>query len=171
MAPTERSPRPDPAVESGQVENPVEVRDEADTPSEGSVPEGNPPDDEPSEEGVSGIAPEGGSSAPYGVRGMASPRRSPPAFAPGVRPRRSPPAFAPGFAPDEAAKGKGGKGRKGEAAFVGEAGEVEFRVENGILNLVGVSAGDGWSYQLGKQDFDEVKVFFLGDDSRWEFEA
>ncbi|MBA2691424.1 MAG: hypothetical protein H0U65_02870 [Rubrobacter sp.] len=79
MAPTERSPRPDPAVESGQVENPVEVRDEADTPSEGSVPEGNPPDDEPSEEGVSGIAPEGGSSAPYGVRGMASPRRSPPA--------------------------------------------------------------------------------------------
>jgi hypothetical protein len=106
------------------------------------------------------------------------PREAPPrltAFGgwrvPGVRPRRSPPAFAPGFAPDEAAKGKGGKGRKGEAAFVGEAGEVEFRVENGILNLVGVSAGDGWSYQLGKQDFDEVKVFFLGDDSRWEFEA
>lgn len=149
MDPTERSPRPDPAVESGRVENPVQVRDEE--PPEATSPE------------ESRTASESGEPEPPETTSAGSPSD-------------------PGESEGEGANGEGGEGvsSAGSGGFespgdgvreVGDAGEVEFRVENGVLNLVNVSANSGWSYQLGKQDFDEVKVFFTGDGSRWEFEA
>ncbi|MDQ3507171.1 MAG: hypothetical protein M3494_04020 [Actinomycetota bacterium] len=178
MDPTERAPRPDPAVESGQVENPLEIREDegdgegADERPEENPPEGNPPGNEASGNEASG---NDGASENDGASGSA-----PPSGNAGGESESS----TPGFAPVEGSKGKDGKGGKGNAAFagnfapledgvrqVGEAGEVEFRVEDGILNLVDVSANSGWDYQLGKQDFDEVKVFFIGDEARWEFGA
>lgn len=153
MDPTERAPRSDPAVESGQVENPVEIRDEEETLTE-DQPENRQPEERPSEQPDDDMDEDREFQAP-------------------------PPAAGP-----DGSKGKGAKGEgvssemfgnleplSDGARQVGEAGEVDFRVENGVLNLVDVSANSGWDYQLGKQGFDEVKVFFIGDNTRWEFEA
>lgn len=159
MDPTERSPRPDPAVESGEVENPVEIRDDEKAFIE-ERPENRQPEERPSEPAPPSEQPDDGIGEDREFDG-------------------TPPR--PGFGEP---KGKGAKGGGVPAEMlgsfdpvedgvrrVGEAGEVEFRVENGVLNLVDVNANSGWDYQLGKQDFDEAKVFFVGEDAQWEFEA
>lgn len=179
MDPTDSSPRADPAVESGQVENPVEIRD-----GEGTFAEDQPEERRPDSESFEQSPPDG--SPPEGFPERNIPEGTP--FDEDADDGRDfgQTAPRPGFSPGGfgGPKGKGPKGGGVSAEMlgslepvedavrrVGDAGEVEFRVENGVLNLVDVSANSGWDYQLGKQEFDEAKVFFIGEDAQWEFEA
>lgn len=54
---------------------------------------------------------------------------------------------------------------------VGEAGEVELRVENGRLALVEARPNQGWDIREVEEESDEVELDFVRGNVRWEFEA
>ncbi len=54
---------------------------------------------------------------------------------------------------------------------VGDAGEVEFRFENGALTLVDARPNSEWNVEIDEQSADEIEVDFVGGDTEWEFEA
>ncbi|MFB8386887.1 hypothetical protein ACFC3F_07085 [Microbacterium sp. NPDC055910] len=54
---------------------------------------------------------------------------------------------------------------------VGDAGEVEFSLQNGSLALVEVRPADGWQQRISDEDSDEIEVYFTRDNTRWKFEV
>ena len=54
---------------------------------------------------------------------------------------------------------------------VGDAGEVEFGVENGALSLVEVRPSPGWTERLEERGSDEIEVDFFRDNVEWQFTA
>lgn len=53
---------------------------------------------------------------------------------------------------------------------VGDAGEVEFAVENGALQLVDARPSDGWRMDIDEQAPDEIEVDFERGNVEWEIE-
>lgn len=53
---------------------------------------------------------------------------------------------------------------------VGDAGEVEFAVENGSLSLVGARPNDGWRMDIDEDAPDEIEVDFERGNVEWEIE-
>lgn len=54
---------------------------------------------------------------------------------------------------------------------VGDAGEVEFRFDNGALALVGTRANSGWEVDIDQQDDDDIEVDFGRDNVEWDFDV
>jgi hypothetical protein len=59
---------------------------------------------------------------------------------------------------------------------VGDAGDVEFRLEGDRLELVGVIADEGWDFEVTHEEDDEdggeeIEVTFTSGDREAEFEA
>jgi len=54
---------------------------------------------------------------------------------------------------------------------VGDAGEVDFRFENGMLMLVDARPNSGWNVEIDEQSADEIEVDFVSGDTEWEFEV
>lgn len=54
---------------------------------------------------------------------------------------------------------------------VGDAGEVEFEAGGDSLDLVDARPESGWEVSVDERDDDEIKVDFVRDNVRWEFEV
>lgn len=54
---------------------------------------------------------------------------------------------------------------------VGNAGEVEFTVQNGALSLTEVRPADGWQQRISDEKPDEIEVHFTQGDQEWKFEV
>gem|GEM_PF-3032160 len=66
----------------------------------------------------------------------------------------------------------GGSSDGGNEVYqVGDAGEVELRIEDGGLVLVEVRPNDGWNFEIDDEDRDEIDIDFRRGDEEWEFEA
>jgi hypothetical protein len=68
---------------------------------------------------------------------------------------------------DEAA----GSGGSNAVYQVGDAGEVELRVDNGRLVLVEARPNEGWRVEDIEEEADEVDLDFVRGNVEWEFEA
>ena len=71
-----------------------------------------------------------------------------------------------------------GTGDGGEVAVmrdgvwqVGDAGEIEFRFENGTLSLIGTRANSGWEVEIDEQEADEIEVDFGRENVEWDFDV
>ncbi|MGC2240487.1 MAG: hypothetical protein WA726_06580 [Acidimicrobiia bacterium] len=54
---------------------------------------------------------------------------------------------------------------------VDDAGVVQLEVTAGVLSVVGITAADGWTYEVKVDNDDELKVKFSDGSSEVEFEA
>lgn len=54
---------------------------------------------------------------------------------------------------------------------VGEAGEVEFALQDGALSLTEVRPADGWQQRVAGEDPDEIEVHLTRDATDWKFEV
>lgn len=54
---------------------------------------------------------------------------------------------------------------------VGEAGEVEFALDNGALSLTEVRPSEGWQQRVADEKPDEIEVHFTQDTTDWKFEV
>ena len=54
---------------------------------------------------------------------------------------------------------------------VGDAGEIEFRFEDGALSLIGTRANSGWEVEIDEQEADEIEVDFGRENIEWDFDV
>lgn len=75
---------------------------------------------------------------------------------------------------DDGAGSSGGGASDGagnEVYAVGDAGEVELRVEDGGLVLVEVRPNEGWDFEIDDEERDEIDIDFRRGNEEWEFEV
>lgn len=54
---------------------------------------------------------------------------------------------------------------------LGDAGQVNFSVDDGQLRLDSAKASSGWTKRITDQDPDEIEVHFTSGNVKWKFEA
>lgn len=54
---------------------------------------------------------------------------------------------------------------------IGEAGEVEFALQDGALSLTEVRPSDGWQQRVADENPEEIEVHLTRDTTDWKFEV